>query len=74
MTISALVLDEEALKLWSYSVVDKGCLTTNPNHNSYDVVEGMNSPAREEKINITHMNSHIKIIQHGLVRSCKRTL
>lgn len=74
MAFFCSVSDEEALKSWSYSVVDKACLTTGHNHNSYEVVEGMNPPMREQKNNITHMNSHIKIIQLGLVRSCKRTL
>lgn len=68
MASSALFLDEEALKIWSYSVVDKGRLTTNLNHNIYEVVEGMNPLVREEKNNVTHMNSRIKIIQLG---SCK---
>lgn len=68
MAICALFLDEEALKIWSYSVVDKGRLTTNLNHNIYEVVKGLNPPVREEKNKITHMNSRIKIIQHG---SCK---
>lgn len=60
MAISALFLDEEA-KIWSYRVVDKGHPTTNLNHNIYKAVEGQNPPVREEKNNVTHMNSRIKI-------------
>lgn len=57
------ISDEETSKTWAYSVLDKACLTAGHNHTSYEVVEGMNPPTREEKNNITHMNSHIKIIQ-----------
>lgn len=42
MAIFAWLSDEETLKTWSYSVVDKACLTTGLNHNSYEVVERMN--------------------------------
>ncbi|TKS78208.1 hypothetical protein D9C73_012966 [Collichthys lucidus] len=63
---------EETSKSWSYSVVDEACLTAGHNHTSYEVVEGMNPPTREEKNNITHMNSHIKIIQLGLATVSKQ--
>ncbi|KAF0034016.1 hypothetical protein F2P81_014082 [Scophthalmus maximus] len=49
--------------------VDKACLTTGLNHNSYDVKGAMNPPVREEKNIIIHMNSLIQIILLGLVRS-----
>lgn len=74
MAISVLFLNEEAIKTESYSVVDMGCLTTGLNHNSYEVVDGMNPPVKEEENNINQLNSHIKIIQLGLVRSCTRPL
>lgn len=69
MVIFILFSDEKMLMCVSYSVVDRASLTTGSNHSSYEVVEGMD-PLEGRENHKTYKNSHIKIIQFGLVRSC----